>query len=91
MAGVALLNDFTHFHGCVSRPKELMTITYPAIRYILQTFINKGLALKDAEDFAAAACGLAAGRSWKEVRPALVLRSPRIVAAVERYCQQGDN
>ena len=66
-----------------------MTITYPAVRYILQLLINTGLALKDAEDFAAAASGLAAGRSWKDVRPALVLRSPRIVAAVERYCQRG--
>ena len=87
MAAVALPNEFTHFHRCVSRPKELMTITYPVVISILQAFINKGLALKDAEDFAAAACGLAAGRSWKDVRPALVLRSPRIVAAVERYCQ----
>ena len=69
MVAVALLNDFTHFHGCVSRPKELMTITYPAIRYILQTFINKGLALKDAEDFAAAACGLAAGAFMERRAP----------------------
>ena len=64
-----------------------MTITYPAVKAVVQILINRGLAPKDASDFMDAVFPLQMRVAWDELRPQLLVRYPKIVQAVERYCQ----
>ena len=65
-----------------------MVITYTAVQSVVQILINKGLAEQDAKDFMLAVFPLSMAVEWQELRPELKAKYPKIVAAVERYCQQ---
>ena len=65
-----------------------VTITYPVVKAVVQILINKGLAPKEASDFMDAVFPLQMRVEWQELRPQLIVRYPKIVMAVERYCQR---
>ena len=69
----------------------IMTITYHAVKQVLQILIDKGIQPDHAEDFLSDCFPLEMGVAWKELRPELQAKYPNIVDAVERYSQDSPN